>query len=148
MRTATLEDLLKKAEDSELLDIYNELDTCIVPATGYAHAYCRKVNKLIDAGKLCVREGSYRKVYLPTLAKAVLKEMASRYANYCFNMKPVELGHRHADDDIGGESDVVKCRWCDEVFDKSEVRLTDLGTMCEQCITAIRSRGEDVTVYD
>lgn len=83
----TLEQLLRKEEDSVLLEIHYELYTCVVPATGAAHAYCRKVNHLIDQGKLCMREDSYRKVYLPTLAKAVLKELALRYATYSRNMK-------------------------------------------------------------
>lgn len=87
MGTMTLERLLKHEVDNELLDVYNELHTRVIPATGAAHAYCRKVNKMIDAGKLCVREDSYRKVYLPTLAKAILKEMANRYANHCYYTK-------------------------------------------------------------
>lgn len=151
MTTMTLEQLLTTANDGELLDIYNELNSCVVPATGYAHAYCRKVNKLIDEGKLCIRKDTYRKVYLPTLAKAVLKEMANRYASHCYHAKTIELGERHPHDDcadIEDGADHVKCRWCDEVYDKSEVRLTDLGTMCDRCIAAIRSRGEQVTVYD
>lgn len=151
MNTMTLEQLLAKAGDDELLDIYNELKSCVVPATGYAHAYCRKVNKMIDQGILCINPTSYRKVYLPTLAKAILREMANRYANVCRNEKPFELGERHSHDccdDIEDGADYVKCHWCDEVYDKSEVRLTDLGTMCDRCIAALRSRGEQVTVYD
>ena len=87
MSTMTLERLLHNEQDNELLGIYNELYTCVVPATGNAHAYCRKVNKMIDAGNLCIREDTYRKIYLPTLAKAVLKEMANRYASHCYNTK-------------------------------------------------------------
>lgn len=34
---------------------------------------------MIDQGKLCINPSAYRKVYLPTLAKAVQKEMAHRY---------------------------------------------------------------------
>lgn len=78
-KTMTLEELLKKTSDGELLDIQNELLTAVVPATGYAHAFCRKVNKMIDKGELCINPTTYRKVYLPTLAKAVQKEMARRY---------------------------------------------------------------------
>lgn len=87
MSHMTLENLLHNEQDSELLGIYSELYTCIIPATGNAHAYCRKVNKMIDAGKLCINPTSYRKVYMPTLAKAVLKEMANRYAAHCYNIK-------------------------------------------------------------
>lgn len=74
-----LEDLLTKEPDDILYDIQTELLSGVVPATGYAHGYCRKVNKMIDAGTLKISTTSYRKVYLPTLAKAVQKELARRY---------------------------------------------------------------------
>jgi hypothetical protein len=77
----TLEQLLSKEDDGTLLDIQFELNQAIVPATGYAHAYCRKVNKLIDEGELCINPTTYRKVYLPTLARAVHKELARRWMN-------------------------------------------------------------------
>jgi hypothetical protein len=139
----TLEQLLTKANDGELLDIYCELNSCVVPATGYAHAYCRKVNKLIDEGKLCIRQDTYRKVYLPTLAKAVLKEMANRYANHCYNSKcDIHVTPLERNDEV------TECAWCEEEFDNSDLRNTDIGMLCDNCIAAIRSRGEQVTVYD
>lgn len=78
-KTMTLEELLMRTPDGELLDIQNELLTAVVPATGYAHGFVRKVNKMIDRGELCINPTTYRKVYLPTLAKAVQREMARRY---------------------------------------------------------------------
>lgn len=78
-KTMTLEQLLTKTPDGVLLDIQTELLNNIVPATGYAHDFCRKVNKMIDEGELCINPTTYRKVYLPTLAKAVQREMARRY---------------------------------------------------------------------
>lgn len=83
----TLEKLLEKEEDGVLLDIQIELRSAIVPATGYAHDYCRKVNAMIDAGKLCINPTTYRKVYLPTLARAVQRELANRYVNYLLYSK-------------------------------------------------------------
>lgn len=80
--TMTLEKLLEKEEDGVLLDIQLELKSAVVPATGYAHDYCRKVNDMIDAGKLCINPTTYRKVYLPTLARAIQRELANRYVNY------------------------------------------------------------------
>ena len=143
MSTMTLEELLRNADDGELLDIYNELNSYVVPATGYAHAYCRKVNKMIDQGNLCINPTSYRKVYLPTLAKAVLREMANRYANYCYHMKTIDMGRRHEDSDYP-----IQCAWCENEFESSELRRTDLGLLCDRCIEAIRSRGEMVIAYD
>lgn len=77
--TKTLEHLLTNTDDEELLNIFEEIHVGIVPATGYAHEFCRKVNRLIDKGELCINPTTYRKVYLPTLAKAVQRELARRY---------------------------------------------------------------------
>lgn len=76
-----LEKLLMTEPDSVLLDIQMELLSGKVPATGYAHTYNRKVNRMIDAGELCMDPFKYRKIYLPTLARAVQREMARRYVN-------------------------------------------------------------------
>ena len=75
----TLEQLLEKTSDGDLMDIYNEIHIQVVPATGYAHEFCRKVNRMIDKGTMCINPTTYRKVYLPTLAKVVEKELARRY---------------------------------------------------------------------
>lgn len=89
MRTMTLEELLMKEDTGTILDIYNELESQVIPATGYAHAYCRKVNKMIDEGRLCTLPDRYRKVYLPTISKMIFKEMSRRYAAYCYNAKSI-----------------------------------------------------------
>lgn len=81
-RTMTLEQLLTKTDDGTLLDIQEELLTKIVPSTGHAHSFIRRVNRMIDQGKLCINETTYRRVYLPTFAKAVQKEMARRYTMF------------------------------------------------------------------
>ena len=78
-KTMTLEQLLANTADGDLLDIQEELTSGVVPATGYAHSFCRKVNRMIDKGELCINPTAYRRVYLPTLAKAVQKEFANRY---------------------------------------------------------------------
>jgi hypothetical protein len=75
----TLEQLLRKTDDGVLLDIQEELLSGVVPATGPSHCFVRHVNRMIDKGELCINPTTYRKVYLPTLAKAVQKEMARRY---------------------------------------------------------------------
>lgn len=80
-KTMTLEQLLTKTSDGDLLDIQEELISGVVPSTGYAHSFCRRVNRMIDKGELCINPTTYRKVYLPTLAKAVQKELARRYTS-------------------------------------------------------------------
>lgn len=80
-KVMTLEQLLAKTSDGDLLDTQEELLSGVVPATGYAHDFCRKVNRMIDKGELCINPTTYRKVYLPTLAKAVQKELARRYTS-------------------------------------------------------------------
>ena len=42
--------------------------------------------------------------------------------------------------------DTVECKWCNELFDKSECRKeVDLGWLCDNCQQAIKSRGETLT---
>ena len=160
MRTMTIEQLLMKEDDVTLLNIYEELDSCVVPATSYAHDFVRKVNRLIDEGKLCVVPGKYRNVYLPTISKMVYKEMARRYAMYlCCAKGPEAYGQLSIQEPYKGptvkatpiepnDGDQGKCQWCGGEYDESDLIQTDLGMLCETCITAIRSRGEDVFVYD
>lgn len=82
-----LEQLLRNTPDGELYDIQAELVSCVVPATGYTHSFIRRVNKMIDRGLLCINETSYRKVYLPTFARAVHKELSYRYYMHLQNTK-------------------------------------------------------------
>ena len=77
--TMTLEELLKNVPDGELMDIFNEIHSNVVPATGSAHGFCRRVNRMIDKGELCINPTTYRKVYLPTLVKVLQRELARRY---------------------------------------------------------------------
>ena len=70
---------MTNTSDEELVSVANELQSNIVPATGYTHALCRRVNQMIDSGDLCINPTTYRKVYLPTMARAVHKELAHRY---------------------------------------------------------------------
>ena len=77
----TVEKILSREDDAVLLDLELELLSGKVPATGYAHSYVRKINKLIDAGECCINPTTYRKIYLPTLAKLVQKECARRWTN-------------------------------------------------------------------
>ncbi len=94
----TLEELLANEEDGTLIDIQEELLSGIVPATSYAHRYCRYVNRLIDKGEMCINPTTYRKVYLPTLAKAVQKELAARYVRDCKKYKPFVFSRRLEED--------------------------------------------------
>ena len=48
--------------------------------------------------------------------------------------------------DIGIGEELEECEWCHERFEGSELTETDLGFLCDHCIEAIRSRGEDVTI--
>lgn len=82
-----LEKLLTKEDDAVLLDIELELAAGTVPITGSAHAYCHKLNQMIDRGTLCINPTTYRKIYLPTLARAVHKELARRWMNIILKEK-------------------------------------------------------------
>ena len=81
----TLNSLLALEKDNELIDIQLELRSGIVPKDGKAHTYRRKINKMMDAGELCINQSTYRKVYLASLAKAVQNELARRYTEMILN---------------------------------------------------------------
>lgn len=150
MRVMTIEQLLMKEDDLTLLNIFEELDSCIVPATSYAHEFVRKVNRLINDGKLCVVPGKYRTVYLPTISKMVYKEMARRYTMYLCHMKgPEAYGQVTLDSlqDVTAEEDVYKCASCNGEFEESDLIPTDMGMLCKDCISAMRSHDEPVTIY-
>lgn len=45
--------------------------------------------------------------------------------------------------------DIVECKWCEELYDKIDCRYeVDMGWLCEQCIDAIKSRGEQLHFID
>lgn len=47
---------------------------------------------------------------------------------------------------IEENEDIVECKWCEELYDKTDCRFeVDLGWLCERCIAAIKSRGETLT---
>lgn len=75
----TLEQRLAKEKDSTLINIQEELLSGLVPATGYARSYCRKINNLIDKGQMCINPSTYRHLYLPTLHNYVSRELSARY---------------------------------------------------------------------
>lgn len=79
-KTMTVQQLLAKAPDEKIMDMYEELESGIVPTTSACRQIIRQVNRMIDRGTLCINPSSYRKVYLPSLAKLVYAEMATRYA--------------------------------------------------------------------
>lgn len=86
----TLEILLSKESDGELLRIQRELGAAKIPSDGYTHSYIRKVNAMIDEGEMCISTVTYRRVYLPTFARAVQRELARRWANGTNATTPME----------------------------------------------------------
>lgn len=76
----TVQMLLSKAPDEKILDMYDELEAGVVPTTSACREMMRRMNRMIDQGTLCINPSTYRKVYLPSLAKLVYAEMAKRYA--------------------------------------------------------------------
>ena len=144
MGKLTLEKLLCSVDDKDLLNMHEELESGEIPNTSYCHDFCRKVNHMVDRGELCVKAGSYRHMYMPTISRAVYKEMARRYSEYLHNYKGPEASD--ADIAFDEEEEECTCEWCNGTFGVSELVKTDLGMLCEGCIMAIRSRGEDVAI--
>ena len=77
-------------------------------------------------------------------------EQIAEYAlDGCFEeISPEDIGIYDDGDNDDDDVDIVQCDWCKNEMDESEVRRTDLGMLCDQCITAIRSRGEEVICYE
>jgi len=45
--------------------------------------------------------------------------------------------------------DEAICSWCGEIYDKSDLKEEhDLGLLCDGCIRAIESRGEELYLKD
>lgn len=79
-RTLTLAEMLALENDTTLFEIFSEIQHGVVPLNGYAHEYCRQFNRKVDRGKACINTSTYRHVYLPTLSKAVMREISIRWA--------------------------------------------------------------------
>lgn len=75
----TLEEYLRSLSAAELLPVEHELLTGMVPANGFAQSLRRVCNEMIDEGEMSVN--AYRKIFLPTLARAIHKEFARRFYN-------------------------------------------------------------------
>ena len=144
MSKLTLEKLLRSVDDKDLLNMHEELESGEIPNTSYCHDFCRKVNHMVDRGELCIKAGSYRHMYMPTISRAVYKEMARRYSEYLHNYKGPEA--TEANFTFDEEEEECTCEWCNGTFGISDLVKTDLGMLCERCIMAIRSRGEDVAI--
>lgn len=79
-KTMTVQQLLAKAPDEKIMEMYEELECGVVPTTSACRKMIKQVNRLIDQGTLCINPSTYRKIYLPSLARLVYAEMAMRYA--------------------------------------------------------------------
>lgn len=59
---------------------------------------------------------------------------------------PADMTVEDLVEEMEENEDTVECKWCDELFDKSECRYeVDLGWLCDRCQQAIKSRGEQLT---
>lgn len=46
------------------------------------------------------------------------------------------------------KDEMTKCYWCGDDYPHDELHMTDLGgCMCDRCIEAVISHGEDIAVY-
>ena len=133
MAKMTLTNLLGNTSDKDLLDMFEELETGVLPSTGYMHEFCRKVNRMIDSGKLCVDDRqAYRHVYLPTISKALYEEMAQRYADYMRNYKvPADAT---VVIDTGVIIDTDTCELCGREFLTSQLYASANGRVCAVCM--------------
>lgn len=65
--------------------------------------------------------------------------------NFCKPVPP-DMTVEAIVEEMEENEDTVECKWCEELFDKSECRYeVDLGWLCSRCEAAIKSRGETLT---
>lgn len=65
--------------------------------------------------------------------------------NFCRPV-PADMSIDALVEEMEENEDTVECKWCEELFDKSECRYeVDLGWLCSRCEAAIKSRGEPLT---
>lgn len=76
-----LQTYLGMLSDEDLINVHQEISVGKVPETGYSRTMMRQINRMIDKGSMCINPTTYRKVYLPTLIKAVYAELAHRYVD-------------------------------------------------------------------
>lgn len=107
-------------------------DTCII-----CHEPLNKFEKIYAGlGYLCCSKTCAAKY----LAQNVDAEILAEYA--------VDGVFEEVDPNEIGVDETVHCDWCELDFDESQLKKTDLGMLCDRCIAAIRSRGEEVIVYE
>ena len=59
---------------------------------------------------------------------------------------PADMTIESLVEEMEENEDTVECKWCEELFDKSECRYeVNLGWLCSRCEAAIKSRGETLT---
>lgn len=74
------------------------------------------------------------------------KQIGSMYTESCRKPIPADMTIEALVEAMEENEDTVECKWCNELFDKSEVRYeVDLGYLCPRCEAAIKSRGEELT---
>ena len=44
------------------------------------------------------------------------------------------------------DDDKEQCEWCEEEYESSELKETNIGKLCPRCIDAILSRGEELWI--
>jgi hypothetical protein len=62
---------------------------------------------------------------------------------------PADMSIEDLVEEMEENEDTVECKWCDDLFDKSECRYeVDLGWLCDRCQQAIKSRGEQLVFVE
>ena len=62
---------------------------------------------------------------------------------------PADMSIEDLVEEMEENEDTVECKWCDELFDKSECRYeVDMGWLCDRCQSAIKSRGEQLVFVE
>lgn len=80
------------------------------------------------------------------------KELGSEFKikESLYNFTEEEMAEYNMDEDgvsLDSYDEYVRCNWCDEIYTADQcVFEADLGWLCDRCYSAIRSRGEKLTI--
>lgn len=62
---------------------------------------------------------------------------------------PADMSIEDLVEEMEENEDTVECKWCNELFDKSECSYeVDMGWLCDRCQQAIKSRGEQLVFVE
>lgn len=136
---ATECDIVEKDEDNKEFGI-SENCSCWFFAQ---KTYFNKADSCMIVCDYCGGGQAFAISYEPQLSR---KENFEFYVNDFEKMLAAHMDEKEFYVEMPDLQTKYSCDWCHEEFEEGELRKTSWGNLCENCISAIRSRGERIVV--